>query len=474
MTRSWSESVSERYQLRLPGDVQDWLDDERWRVAGGGEFDQPLSPDDLLAPQPGLIWPGFMLPDTLPLIGNAYGDWLCLRVGHGGDVLECLYWSHAGGDWLPYGRTLAEALLYDACRARERRRAASSARVVPPWTGEAPTLPAHAATSANGDPPEQDRLSSSRNTASSTSLDAKASNSGNADSSSSWDAHAAWAWRQAGLPDGDWPEIRDGALAALRGRLATEGLARWALARDSVLDQLNCGLRVRSDYRVAQQLGILWEPDYVRWMFDTAAIPVAERRRLTAFFAGDETELLDQNWQEAERIATLVMSERHDMGWAFDIAGWAAERRGEPHLAAQRYLAGLRASLFADHTVPFRTHWAAERLAKFSAARLEQLRELLPNQALRDPYLRLFLDDGPHSLRDRVHEYWMEQGRAAETAGEPLLAYERYYAAGWDLGLERLERYADVLAGLERSATAIGATARARIARLQRELLVKR
>jgi len=441
MPRSWSESVSERYQLRLPGDVHDWLDEERWRVAGGGEFDQPLSPEELVAPEPGLIWPGFMLPDTLPWIGNAYGDWICLRVGPSGDILECLYWSHAGGDWLPYGRTLAEALLYDACRARERR--------APP------------------------RCENTPDSATSQQIPQSAAHGsfGEASDNSSWDTHAAWSWRQAGLADADWPAIRDGAPTALRRRLATEGLARWALARDSVLAQLDCGLRTRSDFRVAQRLGIAWEPDYVRWMFDTAAIPAADRQRLAAFFTSNETELLDQNWQEAERLALLVMAERHDMGWAFDIAGWAAERRGEPHLAAQRYLAGLRAPLFADHTVPFRTHWAAERLAKFSAARLEQLRDLLPNQFLRDPYLRLFLDDHPQPLRDRVHDYWMEQARAAESAGEPLLAYDRYYAAGWDLGLERLERYSEVLTGLERSATAIGATARARIARLQRDLL---
>ncbi|MFM7073852.1 MAG: hypothetical protein ACKO38_18865 [Planctomycetota bacterium] len=447
MSRSWSESVSERYQLRLPGDVHDWLDGERWRVPGGGEFDQPLSPENLLAPEPGLIWAGFMLPDTLPWIGNSYGDWLCLRIGPGGDILECLYWSHVGGDWLPYGRTLAEALLYDACRACEGR--------------VATRLGAEPGAEANGqNPPLYPTCRASH-----------------FQDETPWDAHAAWGWRQLGLAEVEWIDTRRSAPTALRRRLATEGLARWAIARDSVLAHLGCGLRSRSDYRLAERLGIPWEPDFVRWMFDTAAIPTSERSRLTALFTASESELLDQNWLEAERLSLLVMAERADMGWAFDIAGWAAERRGEPHLAAQRYLAGIRASLFADHTVPFRTHWVGDRQAKFSAARLDQLRDLLPNQALRDPYLRLFLDADPtdadpRPIRDRVYRYWMELARSAELAGEPQLAYERYYAAGWDLGLERLELYAEVLAGLERSAHAIGATARARIARLQSELLV--
>ena len=56
------------------------------------------------------------MPDTLPIIGNDYGDWLCLRIARDGTLAELIHWSHCGGDWLPYGRNLAEGLLYDAAQ----------------------------------------------------------------------------------------------------------------------------------------------------------------------------------------------------------------------------------------------------------------------------------------------------------------------------------------------------------------------
>ena len=64
-----------------------------------------------------------------------------------------------------------------------------------------------------------------------------------------------------------------------------------------------------------------------------------------------------QDWPAAEAEAIAVPERRGDLGWAFDIAGWAAERRGNRHLAVQRYLAGLQTSWFSDDALRFRTHW---------------------------------------------------------------------------------------------------------------------
>lgn len=71
-----------------------------------------------------------MPPNFLPLVGNNQGDWLCLRVGLTdpdgqlgsqscrdtfGDLVptDVVHWYHGGGDWLPWGDGLAEALLFD-------------------------------------------------------------------------------------------------------------------------------------------------------------------------------------------------------------------------------------------------------------------------------------------------------------------------------------------------------------------------
>lgn len=67
-------------------------------------------------------------------------------------------------------------------------------------------------------------------------------------------------------------------------------------------------------------------------------------------------------------LALDVLKRRQDLGWAWDVAGWAAERRGDLAAAIEFYRHGVRPSLFADNTVKFRTHWFANGFGKFSAA----------------------------------------------------------------------------------------------------------
>ncbi|MFO0901424.1 MAG: hypothetical protein U0939_00410 [Pirellulales bacterium] len=425
MALTWSQRVAQRYQVRLPPDVTRWLDEERWRLPGGGEFNQALTPEQILDPEPGLIWPGFMLPDTLPLIGNQYGDWLCLRVAADSGAEEFVYWSHAGGDWLPSGGTLAESLLYDALRGLE--------------TG-------------------------GRTPGGNWSDTAIATQDG-------WQTHVAWAWEQLAADAPTLERSLRPSPAELRGELARRGWARWALARDAVVAKLDCPLRSKSDYRTAQRIGVPWEPDYVRWMFDTELIPPERRRQLLEHFGACDQELLRQDWREAERLATAVADARADMGWSFDVAGWAAERRGDVATAIARYAAGIRPSLFADHTVTFRTHWIADGFAKFSAARLYDLRAETPQSVSGDPYVRLYWEQEPTTLRERVCAYWLQAARVAEQQGEWSAAYDSYYRAGWDLGLDSLAGYAEILEGLERTALQQGAAGRAAVAALHRGLL---
>ena len=425
MTLTWSQRVAQRYQVRLPPDVVRWFDDERWTLPGGGEFNQPLAPDQLLDPEPGLIWPGFMLPDTLPLIGNQYGDWLCLRIDAASGVGECLYWSHAGGDWLPSGRTLSESLVYDALRGRE--------------TG-------------------------GRTPGGNWSDTAIATQEG-------WATHVAWAWEQLAADADLLALLKPRPTEALRGELGRRGWSRWALARDAVIACLDCALRSRSDYRTAQRMGVPWEPDYVQWMFDTDLIPAARRRQLLELFGSGDVELLGQDWTGAEKLAVETAQERPDMGWAYDVAGWAAERRGDVAAAVTRYAAGIRPSLFADHTVAFRTHWIADGFAKFSAARLYELRANVPRSVSDDPYVRLYWEQAPATLRERVSAFWLEAARDSERRGAWAEAYESYYRAGWDLGLDSLSGFVEILEGLERAASAQGAQGLAVVAALHRRLL---
>ncbi len=54
-----------------------------------------------------------MLPDTLPIVTNDYGDWWCARVNEHNEISEVTQWSHGGGDWLPIGKSMAQAALWD-------------------------------------------------------------------------------------------------------------------------------------------------------------------------------------------------------------------------------------------------------------------------------------------------------------------------------------------------------------------------
>ena len=115
MAQGWSHQWEERFHLRLPPDLVAWLDDELWErgwSVGLAEFTEPHLPSS--ESQSPAVWGGGMLPDSLPILGNGCGDCLCLRFHPDGTVFEVVRWSHEGAFWTPYGKTLSEALLFDA------------------------------------------------------------------------------------------------------------------------------------------------------------------------------------------------------------------------------------------------------------------------------------------------------------------------------------------------------------------------
>ncbi len=419
MSNHWSQKIERRFALKLPEDVRAWMDQQPWHPGGGAEFSVALSPEQLLEPDPGTIWAGFMLPDTLPLIGNGYGDWLCLRVGADGGVTEVVRWAHGGGDWLPYGGRLAESLLYDLV--------AHVAPIRSPVFASPERAPARVRSLGQW---AADRLA----------LD------------------VAFLFADPAPADGN---------AAL-DLLLQHGVAEFAVRRDRALHWLESALKSVSAPDVARTLDVAWEPDFVRWLFDTRLIPEQQRDRLARHFATEPNQLFRQAWDRAEREALTVIAKRHDLGWAFDVAGWAAERRGDPEQAVQRYLAGLKTSLFSDETVPFRTHWFNERFGKFAAARLDALKVHLSKQQLHDPYLNLFWQQDAESLRVRVRDYWLGKARQAS---DPMVAYRHYYRAGWDLGANEIGTYDEVFAGLVKSALEANADALAAVAKLHRRFL---
>ncbi|KAA1262467.1 hypothetical protein LF1_50310 [Rubripirellula obstinata] len=110
----WSSRLADRYQIRLTDCLIDWFDSEQFLNRGLGEFSAPIHPAELLADAPEPIWPALMSCDMIPMIGNDAGDYLCARVGSNSTITEFVHWYHGGGDWIPWGKRLPEAIIFDA------------------------------------------------------------------------------------------------------------------------------------------------------------------------------------------------------------------------------------------------------------------------------------------------------------------------------------------------------------------------
>lgn len=77
-----AQQIADRYRLSLNDSWQEWFNNACDHTALPGSFRAPLSTDRLLADAPLEDWLGFMLPDTLPIISNHYGDRIW-RIGAG-------------------------------------------------------------------------------------------------------------------------------------------------------------------------------------------------------------------------------------------------------------------------------------------------------------------------------------------------------------------------------------------------------
>lgn len=431
MTERWSDRISERFRLKLDPDCTAWLDSGWWKNACGGEFQHALHPDELLSATPDSIWAGFMLPDTLPVISNRYGDWLCWRVGADDTIQEVVHWYHGGGDWLPFGKNISEAILLDCTRA---------------------STPS--ASYASG-------LVSSKNAA------------GNEDPNL-WQ----WACERQQLHDlGPAPNIqlRDpsrvgGPHAELTRRLADNP----AVLFDHILVAINWTLKEKADPGLARKFQVAWEPEMIQWMFDSRLIPNERRSELFAALDLAENASDAQDWNRAAEVAKYLAACRSDLGWVFDILGWCYERAGQIEPAIDSYRRGILTSVFSDQSITVRTHWYDERFRKFSAARLFALKDHLPDSLRNDDYLNLLWNAPLKSGRVDIRKYWFEKAQHEFANQNPQAAYDSFYRAGWDVGSHELSSYVEILEGLIRSAELAGWNARAKVAQIHLACLKNR
>lgn len=468
-----STRLADHYHLHLAPVWQSWLDTEAQRLTLAGAFQSPVSVDELLQPAPPVIWGGLMPPDVLPLIGNEYGDWICGRIGPHDQIEELIFWYHGGGDWIPVGRTMQEALLHDALDQFRPMRAQM-------LRGAAETLVPMSLTSV------LERLENAELTR----------------------------WLCAGLGSRDRSQAQQAPRAdehARRSRAPEVASGTCFTDETKGVAEPQSGLAVIIEHlKVGSYSAAVAQLVSRRWALEAAACDTIELalqepiRKLESRWNDDQRKLLNlhphwlfdpeyfadqwtsgplandlqsaaeqQDWRQAQRMADVVQRRRSDLAWASDIAGWARQRQGDFSGALGCYLEGMHACSFSDQAVRLRSHWFDAKWGKFSLARIAELQPLVPKPArVEDPcLLRLLEQPSADELRLHAYAHWLDSGNDALRQACPEQAYHAFYRAGWDLGVTQLRDYPRLLESLARAARSAGWEARARVAEAHRRCL---
>lgn len=436
-----AQQIAERYHLSLSDSWQAWFNRDCNAIALPGSFRAPLAVDQLLAEAPSELWPGFMLPDTLPLVSNHYGDWICVRVEANGSFGELVHWYHGGGDWIPVGQRLAEMVVHDVVDqfrpidnqmlrgAPESTDNSQAGRVIADFSN--PKLRQWLS----------DQLSRNLATAGAEHVQA---------------THYQLDLLADLLSKGEYVQ----ALETLR----RHQWAADAVACDLIQFVLQDSAGPLAQGSIAQGLAMNWTPDFVRLLFDVEQIPAEVQARILELVGDGLSFWPRQDWRRAERLAQDVLQRRHDLGWAVNIAGWSKHRTGDLAGAANIYFAGRFASAFSDQAVRMRTHWVESCFGKFTFAQLNVLEDCLTHLQRHDEYLQT-VRSAPSKLTIQiVQEYWIHAARQQLERNAPAEAYTCFYRAGWDMGAQRLSEYQRILEGLAHSARAAGWPARAAVA----------
>ena len=443
----WSDQLALRFGIDFDNELRFWWDEMSGSAPRGpGEFRFAVSPQTLLSSVPDPIWPPLMPPNFLPLIGNGAGDWLCLRLldpevaGRKGVSTDVCHWYHGGGDWLPWGGKLAEALFFDWALPRlpqsDRRHAE-------------PAIDSDARDEALSQEKRRDSDDRLRDC-----LD-----------------HPWGRWVGERLP----AAVELGrAETADPHRLAQEmldrGLCEIPVRCQLVIDALSNELLGRIDANASQELGLVWN-DWMRWCFDLRTMPgaIAGRLRSALDLPASYFDPEQQRWDEVARHAGAVSRSHSELAWGHDLLGYVGSSAGDDAAAEVAFANAIRCSVFTDQSVRLRTHWAtsSDGVAKFSAKFLNKNsmadanvlgeRELAAVSLAADQLGRIpaaipqsrLLDffgrcpgDGSSSVRQRYSQMLVEEsGQAHPAATRARLLY----AAGWDLGAEPLRRYGELL-----------------------------
>jgi hypothetical protein len=416
MSEKWSQRLVSELAANVPPDVADWLDGGARRGLGGphlGDFTDPIAAEALLDSSPDALAGGLMLPDTLPLLGNGHGDAISLRFGPDGHVSELIRWHHEGGNWRPFGNTLAEAILCDI--------------------GSMKAASGTAFTCEDSDTPRP------------------------------WEQWAVDWVRRTTAPRLHWGDPHAGDRLSVFQCLLDADTCEVAVRRERCWVSLMSGLGrmclEMGGRAIAERVGVTW-PVFERWLFDTATVPEAYREPLSSAVNVPIHELVRQDWGQASREASQVRGRRPGLTWPHVVLGWAAERDCDLTRAAEHYTAGLKQLGTSGGLLVIDEH-------EFSIERLRELGVHLSDASAIHPRVQVALAAETRAeLWSNVRAYWLRKAEEAAAQGDHGRAYQCYYRAGWDDYVA--DDIGHVLDGLVRSAEAAGYTTLCRLAERHR------
>ncbi len=421
----WSAQIEQRYRCQLSPELADWFDAEIWKRTGHCEYHLPVDPKSLLEEAPEVIWPALMPCDFLPLLSNDAGDWLCVRFNDDSTASQIVHWYHGGGDWIPWGESIAEAIMFDALRQQlpgpKRAHATPAESLLP----------------------------------------------GGKKSKRAADPIVAWACRfmppdVVSLINNKKSESDTAAILLETG--VCEIAVRCTLVEDALHEPLSDVL----SRELAEQLQIDWNTA-IEWMFDIDRVPTDIRRHFQRDFKLPSDAA--QDWETAAQHCRRVTELAPSLAWAWDILGYCQERSGAMEDALIAYIRGAQSSIFTDQSVRLRTHWTASQSSKFSAARLLNV---APSLVQNSTYLRMLCEGTPEQRRIQVALHWLAESDQATAIGDVGVAHQNLFRAGWDLGAEPIAVYGDILQRIAETAVQADRAAQAELAETHRACLTAR
>ncbi len=415
---SWSDRISDRYQCKLAGDLADWFDREIWKREGTGEFRIAVSPQSLLTPSPVEFWPGLMPCDLIPLLGDSAGNWVCARVDRDQFANEIVHWFHGGGDWIHWGNRLSDAIVFEA--------------VVDRLPGPHRRLAIPAENPRRYFDPLSDPL-------------------------------VDWAFEHQGKAVrellSEQTNASETADALIEERVAVVAV-RCELIQELMHQPWSAGLTPAH----AAKLGLDWNR-CIEWMFDPSRIPTQEWSQLKTLFSLKDSDRREHDWSQIKNHCERVQEVAPETAWGWDLSGYSCERLGHIDEAIETYQSGASCSIFSDQAVRLNSHWTQSIALKFSVARLQ---EISPKSVESSVYLSKLISRTPDTCRQNVFSYWVEQARTNE---EPAFSLDFLMKAGWDVGVDSIQRYGVLLDSIVAKAIQAGEDARSAVASTHRNCL---